>query len=445
MLIVILLLLAVAFIVVSTTRLHLHPFLALIFAAILFGLLSGMPLDTVATAIQTGFGNTLGSVGILIIAGTIIGVFLEKSGGAFALAERVLKLIGQKNVATAMSLIGWVVAIPVFSDSGFVILTPLNRALTKKAGLSLAGTAVALGLGLSAAHALVPPTPGPIAAAGILEADLGTVIGLAVPVSLFALFFGWLWATRVAARTYIDPTPEVDQEEVEEREQEAPGALHTLSPIILPLALIILRSIANLPSAPFGEGVLAQTILFIGEPMIALLLGVLIAFTLPKTFSTKLLDNTGWVGQGLLDAAVIIMITGAGGAFGMVLRESGIATVIGDALGDANLGIWLPFILAAGIKSAQGSSTVALITTASIVAPLLPTLGLIDDSAKALVVLIIGAGSLVVSHANDSFFWIFTQMTGLEVNTGYRLHTTGTLILGVTAAFAVWVLSLFLL
>ena len=404
-----------------------------------------MPLETVAAAIQTGFGNTLGGVGILIIAGTIIGVFLEKSGGAFALAERVLKLIGQKNVATAMSLIGWVVAIPVFSDSGFVILTPLNKALTKKAGLSLAGTAVALGLGLSAAHALVPPTPGPIAAAGILEADLGTVIGLAIPVSLFALFFGWLWATRVAARTYIDPAPEVDHQEANVIVQAAPGALHTLSPIVLPLVLIILRSVANLPSAPLGEGITAQAILFIGDPMIALLLGVIVSFTLPKTFSKSLLGNSGWVGQGLLDAAIIIMITGAGGAFGMVLRESGIATVIGNALGDANLGIWLPFILAAGIKSAQGSSTVSLITTASIVAPLLPTLGLIDDSAKALVVLIIGAGSLVVSHANDSFFWIFTQMTGMEVNTGYRLHTVGTLILGVTAALAVWVLSLFLL
>ena len=443
--IILLLLLSVAFIVLSTTRFNLHPFLALLFAAIFFGLLSGMPLSAVATAIQTGFGNTLGSIGILIIAGTIIGVFLEKSGGAFALAERLLRLIGQKNVSTAMALIGWVVAIPVFSDSGFVILTPLNKALTKKAGLSLAGTAVALGLGLSAAHALVPPTPGPIAAAGILGADLGTVIGLAIPVSLFALFFGWLWATRVAARTYIDPVPEVNEAQVEQREQGAPGALHTLAPILLPLVLIILRSIAQLPSEPMGSGALTQTVLFIGEPMIALLIGVLIAFTLPKTFSTKLLSTGGWVGQGLLDAAIIIMITGAGGAFGMVLRESGIAQVIGDALGDANLGIWLPFILAAGIKSAQGSSTVALITTASIVAPLLTTLGLDGDTAKALVVLVIGAGSLVVSHANDSFFWIFTQMTDMEVKEGYRLHTTGTLILGVTAAFAVWVLSLILL
>ena len=443
--IVLLLLLSVAFIVLATTRFHLHPFLALLFAAIFFGLFSGMPFETVVDSIKEGFGGTLGNIGILIIAGTIIGVFLEKSGGAFALAERVLKLIGQKNVATAMALIGYVVAIPVFSDSGFVILTPLNRALTKKAGLSLAGTAVALGLGLSVAHALVPPTPGPIAAAGILEADLGTVIGLAIPVSLFALIFGWLWATRVAARTYIDPNPELEEETIEAREEVAPGALHSLLPIILPLVLIILRSIALLPSQPMGEGGIVTTIIFIGEPMIALLIGVLIAFTLPHTFSATMLSGTGWVGKGLLDAAIIIMITGAGGAFGKVLQNSGIATLIGDALGDASLGIWLPFILAAGIKSAQGSSTVALITTASIVAPLMPSLGFESDVAKALVVLVIGAGSLVVSHANDSFFWVFTQMTGMKVNTGYRLHTTGTLILGTTSALAVWVLTLVLL
>ena len=159
--IILLLLLAVAFIVLSTTRFNLHPFRPYCLPPSSSACCQACPLAAVATAIQTGFGNTLGSIGILIIAGTIIGVFLEKSGGAFALAERLLRLIGQKNVSTAMALIGWIVAIPVFSDSGFVILTPLNRALTKKAGLSLAGTAVALGLGLSAAHALVPSHPRP--------------------------------------------------------------------------------------------------------------------------------------------------------------------------------------------------------------------------------------------------------------------------------------------
>ncbi|WKN31187.1 GntP family permease [Porifericola rhodea] len=442
---ILLLILAVIFIVVSTTKFNLHPFLALLFAAIFYGLLVGMPFTDVIASIQEGFGGTLGNIGILIIAGTIIGVFLEKSGGAFALAEKVLNAIGDKHVPTAMSIIGYIIAIPVFSDSGFVILTPLNRALTKKAGLSLAGTAVALGLGLSVAHAIVPPTPGPIAAAGILGADLGMVIGLAIPVSLFALVFGWLWATKIASKTYIDPNPELSDQEVETRTRQAPSAAKSVLPILLPLVLIVLRSIAELPSLPFGSGFFVNIILFIGHPIIALLIGVLIAFTLPKKFESKMLSSTGWVGKGLLDAAIIIMITGAGGAFGKVLQNSGIATLIGDSLGDANLGIWLPFILAAGIKSAQGSSTVALITTASIVAPLMSTLGLDTDMAKALVVLVIGAGSLVVSHANDSFFWVFTQMTDMEVKDGYKLHTTGTLILGATAAFAVWVLSLWLI
>jgi len=442
---ILLLILAVIFIVVSTTKFNLHPFLALLFAAIFYGLLVGMPFTDVIASIQEGFGGTLGNIGILIIAGTIIGVFLEKSGGAFALAEKVLNAIGDKHVPTAMSIIGYIIAIPVFSDSGFVILTPLNRALTKKAGLSLAGTAVALGLGLSVAHAIVPPTPGPIAAAGILGADLGMVIGLAIPVSLFALVFGWLWATKVASKTYIDPNPELSDQEVETRTRQAPSAAKSVLPILLPLILIVLRSIAELPSLPLGSGFFVNIILFIGHPIIALLIGVLIAFTLPKKFESKMLSSTGWVGKGLLDAAIIIMITGAGGAFGKVLQNSGIATLIGDSLGDANLGIWLPFILAAGIKSAQGSSTVALITTASIVAPLMSTLGLDTDMAKALVVLVIGAGSLVVSHANDSFFWVFTQMTDMEVKDGYKLHTTGTLILGATAAFAVWVLSLWLI
>lgn len=442
---ILLLILAVLFIVISTTRFNFHPFLALLFAAIFYGLLAGMPFADVIASIQEGFGVTLGNIGILIIAGTIIGVFLEKSGGAFALAEKVLKAIGEKHVPTAMSIIGYIVAIPVFSDSGFVILTPLNRALTKKAGLSLASTAVALGLGLSVAHAIVPPTPGPIAAAGILEAELGIVIGLAIPVSLFALFFGWLWATRVASKIYIDPNPELSAEEVEKRTAQAPSSTKSILPILLPLVLIVLRSVAELPSQPFGDGIPASLILFVGHPIIALLIGVLISFSLPKKFESSMLSNTGWVGKGLLDAAIIIMITGAGGAFGKVLQNSGIATLIGDSLGEANLGIFLPFILAAGIKSAQGSSTVALITTASIVAPLMPTLGLEADMAKALAVLAIGAGSLVVSHANDSFFWVFTQMSDMKVKDGYKLHTIGTLILGVSAVFAVWVLSLWLI
>src|SRR5688500_7390267 len=181
MLPLLLLLLSVVFIVVATTRLQLHPFLALLAAGLLFGMGSGMPLPEVATSLREGFGGTLGNVGIVIIAGTIIGVFLERSGGAHAIADAVLRRIGHRRVPAAMSVIGYITSIPVFADSGFVILAPLNRALTHRAGLSLATTSIALCLGLMVSHTLLPPTPGPIAAAAVLAADLGLVIAVAAP------------------------------------------------------------------------------------------------------------------------------------------------------------------------------------------------------------------------------------------------------------------------
>ena len=437
------LLLSIAFIVVSTSKFHFHPFLALLFAALGFGLCSRMPLSDIVESINDGFGDTIGSIGIVIIAGVIIGTFLEHSGGAFAMAQKILNVIGKKHVSLAMSIIGYIVSIPVFADSGFVILTPLNKALSKESKISLAGSAMALAAGLMVTHCLVPPTPGPIAAAGILGADLGLVILLGIVVSAFSLVVGWLFATRVGAKTYIDPNPELSDEQVLEKIKEAPSALKAFAPIVVPIVLIVVKSISDFPTRPMGEGTLKDVVGFIGQPVVALLIGVLVSFTLPKKLNREMLSTTGWVGKALVNAAIIIMITGAGGSFGMILRNSPIADVIGDFLSQANLGIWLPFIISAALKTAQGSSTVALITTASLMAPLMEPLGFESDMAKALVVLSIGAGSLVVSHANDSFFWVFTQMTRMDVKTGYRLHTFATLLLGVTSAIVIWVISLF--
>jgi len=442
MLLIVLLLVSVLFIVISTSKFHFHPFLALLFAAVGFGLCARMPLGEIVKSINDGFGKTLGSIGIVIIAGVIIGTFLEHSGGAFRIAERILRIIGEKHVPLAMGIIGYFVSIPVFADSGFVILTPLNRALAKKAKISLVGPAVALALGLTATHCLVPPTPGPIAAAGILGADLGLVIFFGLIVSSFALVVGWLFATKFASKIYIDPNPELSEEDIEARLKEAPSAFKAMTPIIVPIFLIVIKSVSDFPTHPLGQGNLKNIVGFIGEPVIALLIGVLLAFRLPKKLDMQMLSTTGWVGQAMLNAAIIIMITGAGGAFGMVLRNSPIADVIGDTLSQANLGIWLPFIIAAAIKSAQGSSTVALITTASLMAPLMSSLGFETGVAKALAVLSIGAGSMVVSHANDSFFWVITQMTRMDVKTGYKVHTCGTLIIGVTSILTIWVISL---
>jgi GntP family gluconate:H+ symporter len=263
--------------------------------------------------------------------------------------------------------------------------------------------------------------------------------------SIPVLLAGWLFASKIASRVYIDPNPEISQEEIKETLKTAPSAFKSFVPILLPIVLIVLKSISDFPTSPFGTGLASEIIGFIGEPVIALMIGILMAFTLPRKLERDMLSSAGWVGKALQNAAIIILITGAGGAFGMVLRNSGIADVLGDSLAGMKIGIFLPFLIAAAIKSAQGSSTVALITTASLLAPMMGSLGFDTDAARALVVLSIGAGSLVVSHANDSFFWVFTQMTGMSVNQGIRIHTLGTLIIGLAAALVIWVMSLILL
>ncbi|MBA7570730.1 Inner membrane permease YgbN [subsurface metagenome] len=440
---IILILLSIVFIVVISTRFKVHPFLSLLAAAFLYGLFSGMPLGQIIETINEGFGGTIEKIGIIIIAGIIIGAFLENSGGAYALANKILSLVGKKRIHTAMAFIGYIVSVPVFADSGFVILSSLNRAITKNAKLSLAGTAIALALGLTATHTMVPPTPGPIAAAGIIGADLGLVILLGLFVSLCGLVVSILFAKYIGKKIFIDPTLSSEQEKNKKIIKDAPSAMKSFLPIVIPIVLIVLRSVAEFPTHPFGDGKVRTLLGFVGNPVAALFVGVLISFFLPRKFDKEMLSTTGWVGKALKTAAIIILITGAGGAFGKVLQSSDLGTLLGENICGTSLGIWLPFLLAAAIKTAQGSSTVAIITTASIVAPLLQIMGLDSDISKAMVVISIGAGSAVVSHANDSFFWVVTQMSDMNLKQGYRIQTLGTAVLGFSAMIFLTILSLF--
>ena len=444
---IILLLLSIVFIIVSTTVLKWHPFLSLILVAFGFGIFSGKLTPTeVVDAVNNGFGSTIGYIGIVILAGSIIGKFLEMSGGAFKLATGALKVVGKKNIPLAMSIVGYIVSIPVFCDSAFIVLSPLTKALSRKLKVSLAMLAIALSLGLYITHSLIPPTPGPVAAAGILNADLGMVILLGLPVSFVGLIAGWLFAIKIASKYEIQQDSGSEEKELDMASENGPSLLKSLLPVFVPIFLIILRSVNMLPSLPFGEGKLSQIIGFIGQPSVALLIGVGLSFLLPVKLKKEMLSTTGWLGQGIIAAASIIIITGSGGAFGKVLQASGIAEVIENNLAGAQmLGIFLPIIIAASLKIAQGSSTVAIITTASLMAPLLSSLGLDSSIARALVVTAIGTGSIIASHANDSYFWVVTQMSGMNVNMGYRLQTIGTLVMGICATVTVWFISLWVL
>lgn len=447
------LLLGILFIVLATSRFKLHPFLALIFAAYLIAFTVKMPLNQIGATINAGFGGTLTGIGIVIIAGTIIGTILEKSGAAITMAETILKYVGKKRPALAMNLIGFIVSIPVFCDSGYVILSSLNKSLARRTKNSLVVMSVALATGLFATHTLVPPTPGPIAAAE----QLGIVDNL-----LVVIFFGLLCAIPATLAGYFyavkfcNKYKSADEESginddanlevattIDHSFKKLPSPFLAFMPIVLPIILLTLGSIANLPMAPFGEGTLKTILAFLGVPVNALIIGVLSSFTLLPNLKEETL--TGWIGEGVKGAAVIIMITGAGGALGQVLRATPITAYLGETLSNLNIGILVPFIVAAALKTAQGSSTVALVTTAAIIAPIIEPLGLTTTIAKALTVMSIGAGAMTVSHANDSYFWVVAQFSGMDVKTAYKTQTVATLLQGLVTITVVWVLALILI
>ncbi len=435
----VLLLVAVALIIYMTAKLKMNAFVVLITVAFLYGLAIGLPLKDIVGKIRGGFGGTLGYIGIVIIAGTIIGTILEKTGAALSMTQAILKVVGKERSPLAMSMAGYVVSIPVFCDSGYVILTPLNKALAKETGKSMSIMAVALATGLYATHTLVPPTPGPIAAAGTLGADLGMVIGLGIIVSIPAMLAGYFWATHYAKKFTIESDIEESYEELTKKYGKLPGAFHSSLPLLIPIVLILLKSIAAYPTHPFGQGGFASFMGFIGDPVTALMLGIFIALTLVKK-AERSQALSGWMQEGVKNAALILAITGAGGAFGSILKASPMAEFINANMAGLHLGIFLPFIISAALKTAQGSSTVAIITTASIMAPLLTVLGL----NPALTVLAIGAGAMVVSHANDSYFWVVSQFSNMDVPTSYKAYTTATLVEGLVAFGAVAVLSIFM-
>ena len=457
-LLLLLLVLAVLFIIYGTARAKLHPFLVLLVAAYGLGLTSGLSPAATVEAITAGFGGTIGYIGIVIAAGTIIGVILEKSGAALVMARAVLRLVGQARASLAIGLTGAVVSIPVFCDSGFVILSPLNRSLAAQSGDSLATFAVALSMGLYATHVFVPPTPGPIAAVGELGADVGTVILLGLLTTVPVLFTTNAFARYMGRRIFIEPhtEPAAHPDVLPETEPEAPRtseaapadlpAWKAFAPILLPMLLIAVQSVAALPGRPFGEGAVFEVLRFLGDPNTALLLGVFAALLLVRKRGAAVYG--GWIGEGLREAGVIILITGAGGALGRVLQATPLGDVLGASLATLSLGafsIVLPFLIAAALKTALGSSTVAIITTASIVLPLLPALGLDAGLGPALTTLAVGAGAMTVSHANDSYFWVVSQFSDMTVAQAYRLQTLGSAVAGLTGIVFVFVLSLVVL
>ena len=449
---VLILIALIVFIVLATTRFKLHPFLALLGAALLAGFAYQLPTLEIAGHITRGFGGILGYIGIVIVFGTIIGVILERSGAAITMAETVIRLLGERFPTLTVSIIGYLVSIPVFCDSGYVILNSLKNALAARMKVSVVAMSVALATGLYATHTFVPPTPGPIAAAGNLglESNLGLVILVGLVVAFITAMAGMLWANRFIGKDIEledDGAPIMDSNDYQAMRDsygQLPSPTKAFAPIFVPIALICLGTVVNLPARPVGEGALYTLVTFLGQPIFALAIGLALACTLLKS-DNKRQELHDRVTEGLVAAAPILLITGAGGAFGTMLSATPLGDYLGQTLSSLGIGLFMPFLVAAGLKTAQGSSTVSLVTTSALVAPLLGQLGLDSEMGRVLTVMAIGAGAMTVSHANDSFFWVVTQFSRMKVATAYQAQTMATLIQGIVGIITVWLFSLVLL
>lgn len=436
-----LIILSVVAMVIAISKFHLHPFIVMTVIAILVGLIWGIDPTTVIDTVKSGFGSILTSIGIVILCGTIIGTILEKTGAALTMANTILGIVGRKNSVLAIGAMGYVTGIPVFCDSGFVVLSPISRALAAQSNTSLAVMATALSGGLYATHCLVPPTPGPIAMAGTLSADLGLTILIGLIVSIPAVAVAVIYAKKVSSKIEIPANSEYTLEELKEKYGKLPGALHSFLPILLPIILIALASVAGFPGNPLGDGVLYQFVTFIGNPVVALLLGVFLSMTLiPESEKSHTLE---WVTQGVTDSAAIMAITGAGGSFGAILKLLPIADATTGLL-SSGLGVLIPFAIAMILKLAMGASTVAMITTAGMMAPLMEAMGFTSSVERVLVVLAIGAGSMVASHANDSYFWVVSQFSDMKTEEAYRCQTGMTAVMGITIIILLFIISFFI-
>jgi len=440
---------AIVVMILAIAKWKIHPFLSIMGVSLILAIIAGIKLTDIPGVIGAGFSGTFTSIGIVIILGALVGVILEKTGAALKMADVVVKLVGKKNPEAAMILMGWIVSIPVFCDSGFVILNPIRKALVKRTGKSSVACTVALAMGLYITHCFIPPTPGPIAAANTLygdglgmETNLLLVMGIGAACSILPVIAGYLYALFIGKKVKSKDELAAATENVQTYEElvasygKLPSAFMSFAPILVPIILMGLSSAMSMAGASVG------LITFLGTPIIALTAGVIVGVILLAQ-SGKMGEFYNMTNDTLKTVGPILFVTAAGGVLGKVISSTDLVNFIkNNATALQTLGLFFPFLLAAILKTAQGSSTVAITTTAGILAPLMTTLGFVTGLDAALVVIAIGAGAMTVSHANDSYFWVVTNFGEMEPQDGYKTQTMGTLVIGLAAMINVIILSL---
>lgn len=427
-------------IILLSSRHGFNAFFVLLLVAMATGLLGGLDGVAVLEALRAGFGGTLQKIGLLILLGAALGALLDRSGATLSLARYMLGKTGPANAPLAAVLIGFTVGMPIFCDSAFVVLSGLALMLSYQTQGAHLRLIVGLAAALLAVHCLAPPHPGISAAAGALGVDLGLAMLAGAVLAIPAIAAAWFWVLwKSLSPEWQALTPELPDDIASAGPGRLPAPLASFLPILAPITLIALKSLSVFLPPGFPENAMAA-IRFLGDPVAALLSGILLSLFLFEKWDKRLLNT-------LLDSAVeksgpILAVTAAGGAFGEVIKLLDPGAVYGGWLSDSGLGLWAPFLLAAILKTAQGSSTVAVITAAGIVVPLLPALGLDDDTGRLLALLATGSGSMLVSHANDSYFWVVSRFGQVPPTAALQVYTTATFWMGITGFLTVWALKL---
>lgn len=433
----------IAVLLILILKFRIQAFIALLIASIVVGIIAGMEPIVIVETIQKGMGSTLGFVAVVVGLGAMFGAILEHSGGAEAVASFLLKHFKEKGTSWALMLTGFLIAIPVFFDVAFIILVPMIYSLQRTSKKSLLLYGIPLLAGLAITHSFIPPTPGPVAVAEILDADLGWVIVFGFVVGIpTAIVSGPLFGRYIAKRIHIDAPELIDSIQTEDRTRPSVGMI--LAIIGLPIFLIVCNTVLNSPLV--GDWIsetLKKWLQLIGHPFFALILANLIAWYLlglRRGTSSKILQTI--TGKSLGPAGIIILLTGAGGVFKQMLIETGTGTMLADYFREMGLGIFaVAFILAALVRMLQGSATVAMITAAGVVASFLKSdpLSAMDT---ALLVIAIASGASILSHVNDSGFWLVSKYLGMTERQTFRSWTVMTTLLAIVGITTVAILSL---
>ena len=414
-------------------RFKIKPFLTLLIASFLSGIFLKIDILETLYLISKGFYSIVLIIGPIIVIGTVLGKFLNETGISKKMVNTFISYFGIDNIPLSLNLIGLIISIPVFCDAAFILMSSIVKDLSRITKKNIILLSVCLATGLYSAHVFIPPTPGPIAASAIINADIGLLVLTGIVVGIIVSISGFIWMKFLFKKEFkIKPV------EIKSHDFTSDRSIVSFLPVIVPILLISASTIIKYPKLDINQLPFLKIFEIIGKPEIALLIGFLMTLIFLK--KDEIQSTPQWIIKSLKNSFGILLITGAGGALGYIIRESGIIDNLNLNIATGLASIFSVFILATIIKTIQGSSTVAIVTTCAITAPILQSIGMTSELEKVILIISIGSGAMTISHVNDSYFWVVTKYSNIEMNDVLKYFSSATLIQGLTGL----VLSIFI-